>query len=78
MIFSDNVTRKPNWAPQYAREVDLMVMGPDCGNLDRQRYPTRLRQRGATRTDRRRRRIRDRYPGGDRPRIRTARGSRRR
>ena len=32
MIFSDNVTPDAELAlKQYAREVDLMVMGPDCG-----------------------------------------------
>ncbi len=32
MIFSDNVTPEAELAlKQYAREVDLMVMGPDCG-----------------------------------------------
>ena len=32
MIFSDNVTPESELAlKQYARDVDLMVMGPDCG-----------------------------------------------
>ena len=68
MVFSDNVPPEAELALKtYARERGPDGDGARLRHGDRQRDAARVRQRGAARPDRRRRRIGHRHAGGHRP-----------
>ena len=63
MLFSDNVPPESELAlKQYAREHDLMVMGPDCGTAIVNGVPLGFANVDPARTDRRRWRLRGPEP----------------
>ena len=65
MIFSDNVPLEQEIAlKREARDLGLIVMGPDCGTAIIAGVPHRLRQRRSAGRYRHHRRFRHRHPGG--------------